>query len=224
MTHQHLTSGKHSDCSTTQSNCLLRDLPPLQQCSTGGAKHGHCPYCPAVVVLSTGARCCGVCYRDKRETEGTPPWGQITAKRSAPEQQDARRDPLRLGVIGNIPASSAFARYRATEATGGSTPYGPLSPRCDAYLVPYSPTSPRFSQAVTPVYSPLGSPRYDAATPRYSASSPAYTPSSPAYASLSHERHLGLAQLSPVYSPAYSPAKSPAYSPTSPAYSPSSAG
>ena len=219
-------------------DCLLSELPPLKQCSTGGTRHGHCPYCPAVVSISTGARCCGVCFRHKRENEGTPPWAKGPSSHSASNvRKQAPVDGLRqdgrgalpsflarmtsqpIGVAGFTQASNVSAKYRANGDTRSVTPYTPLSPR---YATPYSPTSPRYSPA-TPVWSPAASPspRYNTATPRYSPSSPTYTPSSPAYTPLYDSR-----PYSPAYcptSPAYSPT-SPAYSPTSPAYSPASAG
>ena len=179
-------------------DCLLLQLPPLKQCSTGGTRHGHCPYCPAVVSISTGARCCGVCFRHKRETEGTPPWAMGPSSHSAPNpRKQAPVDALRqdgrgalpsfrasmtsrpIGVAASTQASNVSAGYRANGDTGSVTPYTPLSPRYDAYAAPYSPTSPRYSPA-TPVWSPAASPspRYNTATPRYS---PPSRPSRPAY-------------------------------------------
>ena len=229
-------------------DCLLRELPPLKECSTGGTRHGHCPYCPAVVSISTGARCCGVCFRHKRENEGTPPWAMGPSSHSAPNvrkrapvdglRQDgrdalpsflARMTSQPIGIAVYTQASNGSAGYRANGDTGSVTPYTPLSPRYDAYAAPYSPTSPRYSPA-TPVWSPAASPspRYNTVTPRYSPTSPTYTPSSPAYTPLHDSRPYSPAYspTSPAYSPkspAYSPT-SPAYSPTSPAYSPASAG
>jgi hypothetical protein len=169
-------------------DCLLRELPPLKQCSTGGTRHGHCPYCPAVVSISTGARCCGVCFRHKRENEGTPPWAMGPSSHSAPNvrkrapvdglRQDgrdalpsflARMTSQPIGIAVYTQAPNVSAGYRANGDTGSVTPYTPLSPRYDAYAAPYSPTSPRYSPA-TPVWSPAASPspRYNTVTPRYS--------------------------------------------------------